>query len=163
MLDWDGDSASGKLLDGPELISGYGRDMELEADGLGAGFSSVAVAGGRIFTLGDRVAPNLADGQYVFALSEDGGESWTPLGQRTGLPNVAILDLELDPESPVDGRRLWATALGEGLFVSTDSGRIHCFRSGTKGTWIFSKARLMSPWVTAMRLSGRSIPSNSRV
>jgi outer membrane protein assembly factor BamB len=37
--------------------------------GLGRGFSSVSVAGGRIFTMGD-----LADGQYVIALDEETGK-----------------------------------------------------------------------------------------
>jgi outer membrane protein assembly factor BamB len=49
------------------------------ASGLGAGFSSVAVAGGRIFTMGDR-----RDGQYVIALDEQTGkEIWaTRVGGR---------------------------------------------------------------------------------
>src|SRR5262245_14593904 len=49
------------------------------ARGLGAGFSSVSVVGGRIFTMGDR-----RDGQYVMAVSEDTGkELWaTRIGGR---------------------------------------------------------------------------------
>ena len=42
------------------------------AAGLGAGFSSVAISAGRIFTMGDR-----SDGQYVIALDEaTGKEQW---------------------------------------------------------------------------------------
>ncbi len=49
------------------------------ATGLGAGLSSVAVVGGRIYTMGDR-----RDGQYVIALTEDAGkEIWaTRVGNR---------------------------------------------------------------------------------
>ena len=56
-----------------------GPPSRLDRDGLGAGFSSVAVVGGRIFTMGDR-----RDGQYVIALDEDTGkELWaTRVGGR---------------------------------------------------------------------------------
>lgn len=56
---------TGLLSEWPE----GGPPLAWKAEGLGAGFSSVSLAGGRIFTMGD-----LEDGQYVFALSEDGGE-----------------------------------------------------------------------------------------
>jgi outer membrane protein assembly factor BamB len=54
---------------GPELI--------WKASNLGRGFSSVAIAGGRIYTLGDR-----DDGQFVIALDLDSGKQlWaTPIG-----------------------------------------------------------------------------------
>jgi outer membrane protein assembly factor BamB len=49
------------------------------ASGLGAGFSSVSIAGGRIFTMGDR-----RDGQYVLGLNETNGQQlWaTRIGGR---------------------------------------------------------------------------------
>src|SRR5262245_42702905 len=40
------------------------------ASGLGAGFSSVSIANGRILTMGDR-----RDGQYVIALDEETGKT----------------------------------------------------------------------------------------
>jgi len=62
----DGKSAeTGLLQEWPE----GGPPLAWKTEGLGLGFSSVAVAGGRIYTMGD-----LDDGQYVFALHEDGGE-----------------------------------------------------------------------------------------
>ncbi len=56
-----------------------GPPKVLTAAGLGAGFSSVAVAGGRIYTMGDRLG-----GQYVIALTEEGAkEIWaTRVGDR---------------------------------------------------------------------------------
>src|SRR5262245_59591592 len=56
-----------------------GPPLVWTARGLGAGFSSVAVVDGRIFTMGDR-----GDGQYVIALTEDSGaELWaTRIGGR---------------------------------------------------------------------------------
>ncbi len=58
---------------------GGGPPLAWRARGLGAGFSSVSVAEGRIHTMGD-----LADGQYVMALAEDGGGLlWkTRVGER---------------------------------------------------------------------------------
>src|SRR5262245_42371524 len=56
------------------------------ADGLGSGYSSVAVAGGRIYTTG-----NLADCQAVVCVGADGNVAWTtkitealPTHQRDG-------------------------------------------------------------------------------
>ena len=61
-----------------------GPALAWKIQGIGAGYSSVSVSKGRIFTMGD-----LADGQYAFALKEDGGELlWkTPIvvGQRSDL------------------------------------------------------------------------------
>jgi outer membrane protein assembly factor BamB len=46
-----------------------------QAEGLGAGYSSLSMAGDRIYTMGD-----LADGQYVIAMSRDGGaQLWKTL------------------------------------------------------------------------------------
>ncbi len=61
----DGRSAeTGLLREWPE----GGPALAWKASGLGAGYSSVSIAGGRIFTMGD-----LGDGQYLLALAEDGG------------------------------------------------------------------------------------------
>ncbi len=59
---------TGLLAEWPE----GGPRLAFRAAGLGAGFSSVAVVGERIYTLGD-----LEDGQYVLALSRaDGSRLW---------------------------------------------------------------------------------------
>jgi len=65
--DRDGKSAeTGLLQEWPE----GGPPLAWKAGGIGGGYSSVSVAGGRIFTMGD-----LDDGQYVLALKQDGGET----------------------------------------------------------------------------------------
>ena len=58
-----------------------GPKLAWKADGLGAGYSSVAVQGGKVFTLGD-----LAEGSYSIALSEKDGELlWkTRIGEAGG-------------------------------------------------------------------------------
>ncbi|MEE8525408.1 MAG: PQQ-binding-like beta-propeller repeat protein, partial [Thermoanaerobaculia bacterium] len=64
--DRDGKSTeTGLLQEWPE----GGPPLAWRTQGLGGGYSSVSVTGGRIITMGD-----LADGQYVIALGEDGGE-----------------------------------------------------------------------------------------
>ena len=62
----DGKSAEkGLLQEWPE----GGPPLVWQTEGVGAGFSSVSVADGRIYTMGD-----LEDGQYVFGLSESDGQ-----------------------------------------------------------------------------------------
>lgn len=82
------------------------------ATGMGAGFSSVAVTGGRIFTMGDR-----RDGQYVLAFNEaDGAPLWAV---RVGGTHV---DQYGGPRATptVDGDRLYATST-DGDLVALDS------------------------------------------
>jgi outer membrane protein assembly factor BamB len=84
------------------------------ASGLGRGFSSVAVTGGRIFTMGDR-----NDGQYVFALDEETGKQvWA----------TRIGGTHEDPDGyggprgtpTVDGALLYAIGT-DGILVCLDS------------------------------------------
>jgi len=78
---WRGPQRDGVSTDTGLLTSwpAGGPPKIFTATGLGAGLSSVAVVGGRIYTMGDR-----RDGQYVVALSEDAGkEIWaTRVGGR---------------------------------------------------------------------------------
>ncbi len=61
----DGRSAeTGLLKEWPE----DGPPLAWKVSGLGAGYSSVSITGGKIFSMGD-----LDDGQYLLALAEDGG------------------------------------------------------------------------------------------
>jgi outer membrane protein assembly factor BamB len=56
-----------------------GPTLAWTGKGLGAGFSSLAVVGGRIYTMGDR-----RDGQYVIALNEENGQPiWSTSSRRT--------------------------------------------------------------------------------
>lgn len=82
------------------------------ATGMGGGFSSVAVTGGRIYTMGDR-----RDGQYVLAFNEtDGAPLWAT---RVGGTHV---DQYGGPRATptVDGAMLYAVST-DGDFVALDS------------------------------------------
>jgi outer membrane protein assembly factor BamB len=107
------------------------------ATGLGRGFSSVAVAGGHIFTMGD-----LRDGQYVLVLSEESGKPvWST---RVG----RIYD------SPDDfhGPRGTPTVDGALLYVITTDGNLVCLETATgKERWRKSLpsafgGQMMSQW-----------------
>ena len=106
---------SGLLARWPEA----GPPLAWKASGLGAGFSSVAIAGGRIYTLGDRegsqqvLAMNLADGKQVWSArlgpvwaDEYGGPRGTPAvdGER-----VCALGTEADLAcfDAATGKELW--------------------------------------------------------
>lgn len=113
-----------------------------QASGMGAGFSSVAVTGGRIFTMGDR-----RDGQYVLAFEADGG---TPLwATRVGGRHV---DQYGGPRATptVDGDLLYAMSTDGDLVAletATDARRWHKslpsdFGAPTPG-WQFSESPLV--------------------
>jgi len=94
----DGRSAAvGLLQSWPE----GGPALAWTATGLGAGFSSVAVSGDRIYTMGD-----LEDGQYVFALERaDGALVW-----KTKLGPVW-------PDASFPGPRSTPTVAGDRVFA----------------------------------------------
>jgi hypothetical protein len=53
--------------------------------------------------------------------SDDGGKTWGVTSE--GLPsNSSVTSLLLDPASPPDRRRLWATSFGNGVYRSEDDG-----------------------------------------
>jgi len=89
-----------------------GPPLAWRADGLGHGFASVSVAGGRIFTLGD-----LGDGQYVIALEQSTGRRlWaTRIGPSW---DDELLAPRATPT--VDGRRVFAMST-EGVVASLDA------------------------------------------
>ncbi len=98
-------SDSGLLQDWPE----QGPPMLWERDGLGTGFSSLAVVNGRIFTMGD-----LDDGQYAMALSEATGDLlWKA---RVGDPH----------RDEMGGPRSTPTTDGDRLYMVTTDGDIVC-------------------------------------
>ena len=106
------------------------------ATGLGAGFSSIAVVGGRIYTMGDR-----RDGQYVIALSEDSGkELWAA---RVGGRHV----------DEFAGPRGTPTVDGELLYVVDTDGDVVCLDAATgRERWRRSVprdfgGRMMSQWM----------------
>jgi outer membrane protein assembly factor BamB len=107
------------------------------ASGLGAGFSSLAIANGRIFTMGDR-----SDGQYIVALDEQTGKPlWaTRVGQRHD-----------DPDG-LGGARATPTVDGDLLYTTTTDGDLYALETATgKMRWKKSLpndfgGRMMSQW-----------------
>jgi outer membrane protein assembly factor BamB len=115
-----------------------GPPLVWTARGLGQGFSSVAVTGGRVFTMGDR-----RDGQYVIALEEaTGKELWaTRVGGRH--------------DDEFAGPRATPTVDADLLFVVTTSGDVVSLESASgKERWRRSLprdfgGRMMSQWMFA--------------
>jgi outer membrane protein assembly factor BamB len=131
----DGVSAeTGLLASWPQT----GPSKVWTANGLGAGFSSVAVVAGRVYTMGDR-----RDGQYVIALSEDAGkELWaTRVGRRH--------------EDEYGGPRSTPTVDGDSLYVVDTDGDVVCLDTASGAErWRRSMprefgGRMMSSWMFA--------------
>lgn len=92
------------------------------ADGMGAGYASVSVAGGRIYTTG-----NLASGQGVVCVNAaDGKIVWTKL----------IIDSV--PRHGYPGTRCTPSLDGERLYATATSGKIACLKTAD-GSEIWSK------------------------
>ena len=110
--------------DGPPLL--------WSADGLGGGFSSIAIAGGRIYTLG-----RLPAGTCLICLDLSGKEVWaTPIGKDD--PNCT---------PTVDGDRVYAMDRhGELACCDTATGKVIWTRSfakefgGSDPTWGYSES-----------------------
>jgi photosystem II stability/assembly factor-like uncharacterized protein len=55
--------------------------------------------------------------------SDDGGKTWRVVGHpESGLPVGQVLEMVLDPKSPLKQRRLVATSSGNGLYETLDGG-----------------------------------------
>jgi outer membrane protein assembly factor BamB len=103
-------SETGLLQEWPE----GGPPMAWKAKGLGVGYSSVSIAGGRIYTMGD-----LDDGQYAMALKEAGGA----LLWKTRLGPVH--------EDKRGGPRSTPTTDGDLIYVMTTEGDVVCLEAKT--------------------------------
>jgi len=92
------------------------------AAGMGGGFSSVAVAGGRIYTMGDR-----RDGQYALAFTEaDGAPLWaTRVGERH--------------QDEYNGPRSTPTVDGDWVYVLSSAGTVTALNA-TSGRQQWSKS-----------------------
>lgn len=112
-----------------------GPQLAFRADGLGNGFSSLAIAGSRILTMGDRGAD-----QYVIALNgEDGKQLWaTKVGGAW--------------EDEYAGPRSTPTVDGDRVYVLTTDGDLVCLDLASgKEKWRKSVSRdyrggMMSGW-----------------
>ncbi len=111
---WLGPNRDGKSLD-TGLLKQWpkeGPKLLWKIDGLGAGYSSPAVTGGKIFVSGDK------DGQLmIFALDMDGKQLWTKeFGRSRGGP---------------DGARSSPIIDGGNLYLLNGNGPIGCFDAAT--------------------------------
>ena len=113
-----------------------GPKLAWKSSGLGAGFSSVAVADMKIFTLGD-----IGDASHVIALSEkNGSEIWkTPIGEAGG-------------HRKYPGTRSTPTVDGGQVFVLNQHSDLACLDAGS-GKLLWSKnlvddfgGKMMSGW-----------------
>lgn len=115
-----------------------GPPKVMTASGLGVGFSSVAIAQGRIFTMGD-----LPDGQYVIALDET-------KGQRLWATNIGGRHID-----EYGGPRGTPTISGDLLYAIGTDGDLACLEAATgKLRWRRSLprdfgGRMMSSWMYA--------------
>jgi outer membrane protein assembly factor BamB len=101
---------SGLLQEWPD----GGPPLAWRAAGLGAGFSSLSMAGDRIYTMGD-----LADGQYVIALSRNGGgRQW-----KTRVGPVH--------EDKYPGPRATPTIDGDRIYAMSTEGDVVCLDGKT--------------------------------
>jgi outer membrane protein assembly factor BamB len=91
-----------------------GPPLAWSTDGLGSGYSSLSVAGGRIFTMGD-----LGDTQFVLALDgQSGAQLWkTPVGPRW--------------EDEYGGPRATPTVDGDHLYAMGTQGDLVCLETAT--------------------------------
>jgi outer membrane protein assembly factor BamB len=129
-----------------------GPPLLWKATGLGGGFSSVAVAGERIYTLGD-----LGDGQYAIALARAGG---APLWKtRVGPP---WKDEYLGPRST-------PTVDGVQVYVLGTEGELFCLDAGT-GAKVWSRdlpkefgAKMMTVQGTNWKFSESPLVDGDRV
>jgi len=118
---WRGPNRDGKSPETGLLQewSEGGPPLAWKTSGIGSGFSSLSVAEGRIFTMGD-----LEDGQYVFALKEDGGE-------RLWKTHVGPIH-----EDGRGGPRSTPTTDGDRIFVTNTEGDVVCLEADSgKEVW----------------------------
>jgi outer membrane protein assembly factor BamB len=106
------------------------------AEGMGAGYASVSMVGGRVYTTG-----NLSDGQAVICLNAaDGSVIW----------KKAMTDAV--PKHGYDGSRCTPSIDGERLYAIASSGKIVCLKTAD-GSEIWSRdfrtewrGKMMSGW-----------------
>jgi outer membrane protein assembly factor BamB len=121
---------TGLLKEWPE----GGPPLAWKAKGIGRGYSTVSVAGGRIFTMGDG-----GDASYVHALSPDGGRRlWSA---KVGKPGGDYPGTRSTPT--VDGGRVYALGQhGDLVCLDAASGREQWRKSFTKDFG----GKMMSGW-----------------
>ncbi|MCA9080656.1 MAG: PQQ-like beta-propeller repeat protein [Planctomycetaceae bacterium] len=132
----------GAARDGKADAQGLKLNWEAKApqhvwtvEGMGEGYASMAIVGGRIYTTG-----NQSDGQAVTCVSAENGEKiWsTPLTDKK-------------PKHGYEGSRCTPTIDGDRLYVVTSNGQISCLRTGN-GEIVWARdfqdfgGKMMSGW-----------------
>ncbi|MCF7708433.1 MAG: PQQ-like beta-propeller repeat protein [Verrucomicrobia bacterium] len=140
--DRDGVSSDQNLM--TEWPAG-GPEVVFNITGIGGGYSGVAVANGRIYTMGERES-----GSFLFALNEEDGEIiWEKQVGRAGAPGWG--DFAGPRSTPtVDGERVYALShYGELVCVEAEDGeevwRVHLVDDlgGKRPEWGFAESPLV--------------------
>src|SRR5688572_11148481 len=97
-----------------------GPPLAWKIQGIGAGFSSVSVSGGKIFTAGDE-----SNQTYVYALNEsDGSRAWRSALGKGGSPGG------------FQGTRSTPTVDGERVYMISQNSDVVCYQAGDgKEVW----------------------------
>lgn len=116
---WRGENRDGKSSD-TGLLQQWpegGPKLAWKARGLGKGFGSVAAKGDRLYAFGD-----LADGNYLMALSADGGKAlWSTKVGRAGTAGPSGWEFA--------GPRCTPTVAGDAVVAVNQYGELICVRA----------------------------------
>jgi photosystem II stability/assembly factor-like uncharacterized protein len=103
--------------------------------------------------------------QGGICVSDDGGNTWRKAS--ASLPQMAATHIMLDPKSPADGRILYATGFGRGVFKSVDGGKNWALKNaGIEGktpfAWRLSRDRNGTLYLVVARRSEDGSFGNDR-
>lgn len=97
-----------------------GPKLAWKATGLGEGFSSVTIADGRIYTLGDR-----ADGAHAMALDMMGKQIWTTKFAEAGVRGGRPGPRGTPTVDPADGKHIYVISQhGDVACLTADAGKV---------------------------------------
>ena len=146
---WNGRNRDGKSADTGLLAAwpANGPKLAWKATGFGKGYSTISVAGDRVYTMGDK-----ADAGWLMAASADDGKIlWSTKVGAPGAPGVPGYDFPGPRSSAaVDGNLVFAMdAWGELIFVNAADGteqwrsNLRKDLGGTPPTWGYSESPLV--------------------
>ena len=146
---WNGRNRDGKSAD-TGLLAEWPADgprLAWKATGFGHGYSAVAVAGGRLYTMGDKSET----GWVIAASADDGKILWSAKVDAPGSPSMPGYDFPGPRCTPtVDGDLIFALdAWGELIGVRASDGKEQWRRNlakdfgGTPPTWGYSESPLV--------------------